>query len=239
VTSYASMTHEDRNPLKRWLQGRRLGDALALIPPSVRRVVDFGGGDGVLTQRLATTRPGILVICFEPTPSFCWEAEQRLKGIDGVSLVASETDIPEGWAQAVVCAEVFEHLTDQAMDDAIGHIARILEPGGLLILGVPVETGAPALLKGLFRFLRRPGSDDARPIQIFKAFARRPHGPRFTLQIAEGRPYHPLHIGFDYRAMIPRLTPRFDIVGRRGSPWPGGPSALNSELYVVARKRPA
>lgn len=237
MTSYASMTHGDRNPLKRWLQNRRLNDALALLPPDARRVVDYGGGDGELCLRLAARRPGALVTCFEPTPSFCWEAEQKLRGVAGVSLTDKESDIADGWADAVVCAEVFEHLPDAQLDAALVQIERILRPAGVLILGVPVEVGAPALAKGLFRFLRRPGAPDARWGRIIAAGLRRPHGPRFTLQIAEGRPYHPLHLGFDHRAMLPRVAARFDVIARHGTPWRTGGAALNSEIYFVAQKR--
>jgi SAM-dependent methyltransferase len=237
VTSYASMTHGDRNPLKRWLQNRRLDDALSLVPPDARRIVDYGGGDGELCLRLLARRAGALAICFEPTPSFCWEAEQKLRGVAGASLTDKESDIPDGWAEAVVCAEVFEHLPDAQLDQALAQIERILAPRGVLVLGVPVEIGPPALAKGLFRFLRRPGAPDARLSQIVAAALRRPHGPRVTLQIAEGRPYHPLHLGFDHRAMLSRVAARFDITARHGTPWPGGGAALNSEIYFVARRR--
>lgn len=235
--TYESMTHGDRNPLKRWLQNRRLDDAIDLIPDAAQAVVDFGGGDGVLTARLAARRPAVLVTCFEPEPIFCWEAEKRLRGTDRVSLVAREADIADNWAQAVVCCEVFEHLPDAQADAALDQIARMLAPGGVLIVGVPVEVGPPALAKGLFRLLRRPGALDARPDQIWRACLHRPHGPRFVADIAEGRPYHPLHIGFDHRALQSRLSSRFDLILARGSPWRALPATLNSEIYFVAKKR--
>ena len=48
--SYADLTRRDANPVKRWLQSRRLEDALRLIPSDAQTVVDFGGGDGAFTE---------------------------------------------------------------------------------------------------------------------------------------------------------------------------------------------
>jgi len=53
----------------------------------------------------------------------------------------------------ILCFETIEHLPDEAA--AISEIARVLRPGGTLLLSVPVEFGLVLLLKTLIRFVLR------------------------------------------------------------------------------------
>src|SRR6185312_3386599 len=67
--SYAALTREDPNQLKRAVQGRRLADALRLAHGlTPRLIVDYGGGDGALARSAAALWPRARVICFEPAP---------------------------------------------------------------------------------------------------------------------------------------------------------------------------
>ena len=53
----------------------------------------------------------------------------------------------------ILCFETMEHLPDEAA--AISEIARVIRPGGTLLLSVPVEFGLVLLLKNLVRFVLR------------------------------------------------------------------------------------
>jgi SAM-dependent methyltransferase len=234
--SYASLTHQDPNRIKRWLQNRRLADAIALLPAGVATVVDFGGGDGELCARLALARPGLSIVCFEPTAAIRAEAVARLQGLSNVHVVGDEAKVTNASADAVFCNEVFEHLPPAQTDAALSHIERMLKPGGLLIAGVPIETGPPALAKGLFRMVRRLGAHDGRPQGILKATFGLPPGPRVVAEIESGRPYHPAHLGFDHRRFARGLGGRFEILRWRRSPVGWAPAALSSEIYLVARR---
>ncbi len=46
-------------------------------------------------------------------------------------------DLPDAAFDAAVCAEVLEHLDDD--DAAVGELARVLRPGGLLLVTVPAN----------------------------------------------------------------------------------------------------
>ena len=140
----------------------------------------------------------------------------------------------DGCADLVFCTEVFEHLPPAETARALSEIGRILKPGGRLLVGVPVEIGPPALAKGLFRALRRPGEFDARPAPVASALLCRPPRARPLDEISPGRAYYPHHLGFDHRALAGALAARFRLEGSAGSPFPALPWWLNSELYVRA-----
>jgi SAM-dependent methyltransferase len=236
--SYAALTRDDPNPLKRAVQGRRLADALRLardLSPGL--VVDYGGGDGALCRSAAVLWPQARLICFEPAPQLAAEARTLLAGVARAEVQEAEAALPAASADLVFCTEVFEHLPPAETDRALDEIARILKPGGRAVIGVPVEIGPPALAKGVFRALRRPGEFDARPGTVLQALAGRPPRPRPLAEISAGRAYYPHHAGFDHRPLVGEISRRFDLERCAGSPFPALPAWLNSELYVRAQRR--
>lgn len=234
--SYADLTWRDPNRVKRWLQARRLHKALSLTPAEARHVIDYGAGDAEVSACLVEARPGVEAIAFEPTPALLEEGRRRAAGLGALRLVASEEELPTGWADAVLCLEVFEHLPLEETRAALETVARVLRPGGLLIIGVPVEVGPPALAKGLFRRVRRPAEFDAGWRGMASAAAGRPPLARPMAEIAPGRRYHPHHLGFDHRRLLHEVARSFRIVGRTGSPFGRALGPLNAELYITAEK---
>ena len=236
--SYAALTREDPNPLKRVVQGRRLADALHLAQDlAPRLVVDYGGGDGALCGSAAELWPEARVICFEPAPQLADQARVLLGRTPQAQIVSQEAALPAGAADLVFCTEVFEHLPPAETERALDEIARVLAPGGRAVIGVPVEIGPPALAKGVFRALRRPGAFDAQAGAIAAALLGKPPAPRPLDEIAAGRAYYPHHLGFDHRALADAVARRFRIERRAASPFSALPAWLNSELYlrVLAR----
>lgn len=236
--SYAALTREDPNPLKRAVQGRRLADALRLardLAPGV--IVDYGGGDGALCRSAAALWPQAQILCFEPAAHLADEARALLAGIAQAQVVEDEAALPSGGADLVFCTEVFEHLPPAETGRAVDEIERILKPDGRAVIGVPVELGPPALAKGLFRAARRPRAFDAQPSVLLRALSGRAPGPRPIEQISPGRAYFPHHAGFDHRPLFRELTRRFQLERRTASPFRALPAWLNSELYVRVRRR--
>jgi len=234
--SYAALTREDPNPLKRAVQGRRLADALRLARGlTPRLVIDYGGGDGALARSAAALWPRARIICFEPAPRLADEARALLAETPTAAVVTDEAALPGGAADLVFCTEVFEHLPPAETARALDEIARILAPGGRAVIGVPVEIGPPALPKGLFRALRRPAAFDAQPGAIVQALLGRPPPARPLEPISPGRAYYPHHLGFDHRRLARALTARFRHERRAGSPFPALPAWLNSEIYFRVR----
>ena len=236
--NYAALTRDDPSPLKRVVHSRRLAHALAMARDLTPRViVDYGSGDGALCQFAAEIWPSARIICFEPAPHLASEARVLLAGTPQAQVVNDETHLPSASVDLVFCTEVLEHLPPAETERALDEIARIMRPGARAVIGVPVEVGPPALAKGLFRALRRPGEFDARPEVVARSLVGLPQG-RPAAEISPGRAYFPHHAGFDHRPLIRAIADRLELERRAGSPLRFLPDWLNSEVYVRAR-RPA
>lgn len=230
--SYADKTFKDRNPIKRFFQKSRLNDALSMIPEALspKSIVDFGAGNGELCKQLVKRFPDARIICYEPHPELLQQARENIG-----DLPATVTDeVPSSKADMVFCLEVLEHLPDVEFEKVLSQIHKLLIDDGVVIFGVPIETGFPALYKGLFRMTRRYGDFDARPLHILNAWVGRPPTPRPVVELMPESWYHLDHLGFDHRTLDQRLGKLFRIVKVSTSPFPVLGTFLNSEINFLA-----
>lgn len=227
------MTWDDPNSFKRWLQRRRIADALSRIPVGqpIGLIVDYGGGDGFLALHAASRWPEAAIVIFEPYTELAQAARARLSDIPQAFVVEHEADLPTG-AEIVFCTEVFEHLPEAETDRALWEINRLLKPGGLLVIGVPVEIGPIALLKGLFRHARRPRAYDGDLPRIVCAALGSAPSDRPNERLGPDRRYHSFHLGFDHRSLKTRLEAFFGAAQLTGSPVAFAPGWLNAEVYM-------
>ena len=237
--SYADITRNDRNPVKRFLQRRRLSDAISLIHCSTqpRNIIDFGAGDGELCRLLTARFPDSRIFCYEPTLSLRQEAAALLKDTPSVVIVNALDALPAGEGDLVFCMEVFEHLPARQTTDALAAIHRLLSPVGTAMIGVPVEVFAPAVFKGVFRMTRSRGTYDANIRNIVRAALGFPPRDRPVAEIMESTPYYYEHLGFDHRKLRQQLQEQFLVRRTVGSPAKLLPTWLNSELYFLLQKR--
>ncbi|NEV63727.1 methyltransferase [Thiorhodococcus minor] len=237
--SYADITRNDRSAIKRWLQRRRLSSALELglaAAPAARVICDYGAGDGALSLQLAQCRPQARIICYEPADFLRAEAEATLAQAPEVELSARVDAIAPESVDLLFCLEVFEHLPARETEQAMRSISRLLRPGGTLVIGVPVETGIPALYKGVFRMLRRYGSFDARPDHVLLATLGRPPRGRTLSEIAPGFRFYREHLGFRLRELKAVLRARFHLKRAVACPFAPLGSWLMPEVNLLARK---
>lgn len=236
---YSDITVNAANPVKRYVQRRRLRDALSVLESSDRhfagRVLDFGGGSGELTRLVAQRFPRAEVFCYEPAARIFEEARENLGGLENVTLVPALEELKGIHFDYVFCLEVFEHLPPRQTARTIRRIERRLKDGGTLVVGVPNELFLPALIKGLFRMTSRYGSFDARPANVLKATLGRPPRRRPTREITPGLPYHFHHTGFDHRALRRTLSETFEVERQFASPVGG--ELLGTEIYLILKKR--
>lgn len=238
--SYAEITHQDRNPIKRFLQRRRLRDALSVLDGLDAGfsggVLDFGGGDGEISRAVARRFPRAQVVCYEPAPRMLEEAKENLAGLPNVAFAGAPGEIPAGPFGFVFCLEVFEHLPPRQTARVVKMVRRLLADDGRFVVGVPNEVFAAALVKGIFRMSRRYGAFDARPANVLRAALGRPPKGRPRKKMASGLPYHFHHTGFDHRELEAALSRDFEMVRRFGSP--AGWVPISSEVYLVMGKLP-
>lgn len=236
---YSEITLGDKNPVKRFVQRRRLRDALSVLDGLDDRFsgnfLDFGGGSGELSRMLARRFPRARVFCYEPMPGIFEEARQNLSDLENVTLVSDRKELRGLAFEYVFCLEVFEHLPIRQTARTLRIVDRLLKEGGLFVVGVPNELFVPALLKGLFRMKRRYGTYDARPRNVLRAALGRPPARRPVRMISHDLPYHFHHLGFDHRRLRAQLSETFDPISEFGSPVKN--QLFGTEIYFVLAKR--
>ena len=236
---YFEITVGDRSPFKRYLQRRRLRDAVRVAEDLTGnfsgKMLDFGGGSGELSRLFARRFPNARIFCYEPMPEIREEARRNLAGLENVTLVPNRNDLRGTKFDLVYSLEVFEHLPPRQTTKTLRVVDRLLEDGGLLIVGVPNEIFVPALVKGLFRMTRRYGAHDARFGNVLRAVLGRPPADRPVRRISRGLPYHFHHLGFDHRKLRVLLRETFDPVREFGSPV--NSQLFGTEIYQVMKKR--
>jgi SAM-dependent methyltransferase len=92
-----------------------------------RRVLDIGAGEGQVA-RLAVSGGAELVVGIDPTAAQVKEAARRGGGPVYARSGADALPFPDACFDAAVACLVFEHI--EAVDAAIGEVARVLAPGG-------------------------------------------------------------------------------------------------------------
>ncbi|WP_019141913.1 class I SAM-dependent methyltransferase [Noviherbaspirillum massiliense] len=237
--SYAEITFKDKNPVKRWLQRRRLVSAVQAVSrfkaPAV--VCDFGAGNGELCKLLSRKYPNARIICYEPVNDLLLQAKENLSSIPNVEFHANLGSIQRMSVDILFCLEVFEHLPLKETEDALQQIDDCLKDRGLAVFGVPIEIGLPALYKGCFRMLRRFGEYDANPKNVLYSLIGIPLLNRPTAEIAPGFQFHFHHTGFDYRRLKNHLRKQFELLFVLCSPFPVLGRWLNPEIYFVTQKK--
>ena len=126
-------------PLLRLLEGR---------VPEGAFVIDVGSGPGYISAHLSN-RVGIRSvrwILIDPQRGMFRRTPRKRKGtsFEPDRLVGDGVDLPidSGSADLVLSLGVLCCMADSAVSRGVAEIARILRPGGLLLLGVPRRRGS-------------------------------------------------------------------------------------------------
>lgn len=239
--TYAQLTIQDKNFLKRWIQRRRLSDASRILQKLPKNshidILDFGAGNGELARMISNNFPHAKIICYEPNPSLYTECVANVAGLANVVCINQLSDIGAQKFDYIFCLEVFEHLPTEIIAKTTTGINTILKEQGVFVVGVPHELYLPALFKGIFRMMRRFNAYDAQPMNILRCVLGFPPPVRPIAEISAGLPYHFEHLGFDYRKLKATLTETFVFIKTFCSPIKLLGTVLNSEIYFVMRKR--
>ncbi|GAC1654821.1 MAG: hypothetical protein NVS9B1_06650 [Candidatus Dormibacteraceae bacterium] len=127
---------------RRTVQEPAIRRLLARVPvsPGPLRVLNAGAGEGLLSDLLLDLAEVQQLVELDPA----YASHPRPVSDPRQSIVAASiTDLPQPDAsfELVVCTEVLEHITDDRR--AIAELARVLTPGGRLVISVPTPP-APA-----------------------------------------------------------------------------------------------
>ena len=99
------------------------------------RLIDVGGGTGLARDRVASRRYVCLDLDLQKLHRF--RGKRR-----GLAVAADATACPFNTAcfDGVLCTKVAHHLSDAELETMLAETARILKPGGILILADPVRS---------------------------------------------------------------------------------------------------
>jgi tRNA (cmo5U34)-methyltransferase len=113
-----------------------LQEAVVAAAAGVRaaRVLELGTGTGETALRLRGRHPGAAWVGIDASEAMLARARERLPGAD-LRLQRLEDELPEGPFDLVVSALAVHHLGGGAKRDLFSRVARVLQPGGLFVLG--------------------------------------------------------------------------------------------------------
>ena len=97
--------------------------------PAAAVVLDLGAGTGKLTRVLAPAFERVVVV--EPAEAMRSVLTQRCPGVEAFPGTAEAIPLPDRSVDAVFCGQAFHAFDDER---AIPEIARVLRPGGALVL---------------------------------------------------------------------------------------------------------
>jgi len=239
-----------RNPfaLIRWSHHARFAKALKVAAAfKGQRVLDFGCGDATFLALLADSPNAPAVgVGAEIETAVVESNRERFANRPALRFVLqSELTQPDhlGQYDAVTCMEVFEHVENQ--DVYLDLFGRLLRPGGQVLISVPVETGPAVVLKQAARQVagwmgapHYPGVSPYSWSELTKSvFAGDlQHVERPLNRDPSGFASY-CHKGFNWKVLRGKIAQRFTITSISASPIGWLPPALNSQVWIAARKR--
>lgn len=117
----------------------RINLGLRLLEGRFRRLLEIGYGSGLLMPTLGTIADEIYGADIEAEPRDLRGTLQRL-GVRPRELVKADVQslpFPDRHFDAVVAFSILEHLRQEELQRAAHEVARVLEPGGVFLVGCP------------------------------------------------------------------------------------------------------
>lgn len=106
-----------------------------------RRVLDVGCGETDLAHRLAER--GAIAFAIDPKAEAIEKARARAPASGATYRVAPAENMPfdDGFFDVVIFTNSLHHVAIDLMDRALAEAARVLKPGGLLLVSDPLPEG--------------------------------------------------------------------------------------------------
>lgn len=110
-------------------------DVLPLLPPKIDHVLEIGCGSGRTLEFLRTSGRSAVTYGVELVPSVAAEARKRVDHIFVGNIEELTLPFEPGSMNAILCLDVLEHMVDPW--SAMGKLADLLAPGGVLVASIP------------------------------------------------------------------------------------------------------
>lgn len=121
--------------------GGRLLKASGLPLTQPLEVLDFGSGPGFIWEHLLRLKSAWFYTAVDFSPQSIAELVSKTKGhsrFRGAQPITSlPCAIPDAAFDVILLLEVVEHLSDAYLDGTLKEIARLLKPGGVVLISTP------------------------------------------------------------------------------------------------------
>jgi 2-polyprenyl-3-methyl-5-hydroxy-6-metoxy-1,4-benzoquinol methylase len=143
------------NKVIAWSHRSRFVKAISLIEGNSANLLDYGCGDGTFLAMAADK--------FKKGHGADVDANQidnckeRFADLDDVTFTVTGdmTSEYDGTFDVVTCMETLEHCTEDIVEIVLADLARLVAPGGRVIVSVPIEIGPSFVLKQSIRALAK------------------------------------------------------------------------------------
>ena len=132
-------------------QGLKLRLALDALRQTHGRVIDVGCGAGNAAKAIKLERPDLEVHGVDVSAAAVAAAQRDAAGVSFRSAGAERLPYADGHFDAVLMFDVLEHIPD--VESALHEVGRVLRPGGLFHVALPLEDQPWTF----YRFLTRRG----------------------------------------------------------------------------------
>jgi ubiquinone/menaquinone biosynthesis C-methylase UbiE len=108
------------------------------------KLLDFACGNGRFLQQLLMAFPRMPVTGLDLSPAYCDVARQRLKPWPRAEIVTGaieQAPFEDAAFDAATCIYLFHELPPRVRRDAVHELARLVKPGGVLVLADSLQTG--------------------------------------------------------------------------------------------------
>lgn len=137
-----AMRRQALPPLARWLQARGAADGRGTT------LLDLGTGTGAMLAAVGRGFPAMTLHAVDLSAAYIEEASRRLAGraVQWHRAPAEALPLADGSVDLVTATYLLHELPPEIRDAVLGEVARVLRPGGRLVIVDSLQLGdAPAL----------------------------------------------------------------------------------------------
>jgi tRNA (cmo5U34)-methyltransferase len=161
-SAWAQRYLRERDDLPHRMEGFAV--LMELLPPTPRRVLDLGTGDGFTLGLVRSVHPDVKGVGVDFSAEMLALARERFAGDGGVEIVEHNLDDPLpdlGRFDLVVSSFAIHHCVDARKRALYGEVFELLEPGGRFLNLEHVASATPELhVDFLAAIGKTPAEDD-------------------------------------------------------------------------------
>lgn len=119
------------------------------------KLLDIASGNGRFLHQVLSAYPRLPATGLDLSPAYCEEARKRLASWRQVEIVngaIEQAPFEDGAFDAATCVYLFHELPPRIRRDAAREMARVIKPGGVLVLADSIQTGDAADLDRMLEY---------------------------------------------------------------------------------------